>query len=206
MAENYSIDFTKELVKYPGKVKWLRILNQSNIEEILNLASYILIHDSVDEKEFKDRLLTEVKNKKIPYCIFSNGLTATVFDATSIVSIKKDRLYKNLLTFIQAFISGNDPQLKLLALGLNYDREKAAIIRDKLINGVLLAARDKFNYENAFPSGSQQYKELKELVYLSSPEMDFSAFEEEFNHSATTAETMRQEILRMAKNVKSNNE
>jgi hypothetical protein len=203
MSENYRIDFTKELLKYVGKVNWTKTINKSNIDHILQTASCILIHDSVDEKEFKDKLLVESRNKNIRYCIFSNGLTATVFDSESILSIKKDRLYTNLLTFIQAFVSTGDAQLKLLALGVNYDREKAAIIRDRLINGVLLAARNSFVYERAFPSGSQEYKDLKELVYLDNSDRTFSSFEHEFNQPSTTADILREEIIRMSKTVKS---
>jgi hypothetical protein len=203
MSENYKTDFTKELLRYTNKVKWIKNINNSNLNEILSVASCILIHDSVEEKDIKDRLIASLRlSNKIPYCIFSNGFTATVLNENSITSIKKDRLYNNLLVFIQAFIGSGKPDLRLLALGAKYDLEKGALLQDRLISNVLLVHRQDFHYETAFPSGSQAYKDLRELVYLSDPKLDFSAFEETFNQSSTTAEILRKEIIRMTLQIK----
>lgn len=206
MSQNYRVDFTKELLNYPKKVKWLTNVIESSINKIITTASCILIHESVEEKESKEKLLALAKeNTKIPYCVFSNGLTATVFGNNSITSIKKDRLYCNLIGFIHHYLNEGKIELKLLALGVNYDVERAGILRDRLIE-VLLINRRNFNYELVFPSGSQPYKDLYELHYLTKQESDFSHFEDFINKAGMTAENMRIEIIKMSKLVKAAHE
>jgi hypothetical protein len=206
MSQNYRIDFTKELQNYPKKVEWIKRITDSSINQIITQASCILIHDSVDEKESKEKLIAMVKEEgKVPYCIFSNGLTATIFGNNSILSIKKDRLYCNLIGFIQNYLVYDKIDLKLLALGVNYDLERVGILRDRLIE-VLFVNRTNFNYESAFPSGSQAYKDLHEFHYLINGESDFSDFEEAFNTSDMTAADMRSAVLEMSRNVKNTNE
>jgi hypothetical protein len=142
------------------------------------------------------------KKNNIPYCLFSNGFAATIFDENSIKEIKKDRLYNNLLDFINYFKTQGKIDLKLLSLGQNYEIERASIIQDRLINGTLLLNKDRFNYEVAFPSGSLEYKDLRELVYLSDPSIDFSDFEDTHNSKDTTAQLLRSVIISMTNNVK----
>lgn len=206
MSENYKLDFTKVLLTYQGIINWLQTISGNDISHFITDASCILIHDSLEEKEDKERLVALAKNNNIPYCLFSNGFSATIFDGNSIKEIKKDRLYNNLLDFINYFKTEGTIDLKLLSLGLNYEIERASIIQDRLINGTLLLNKDNFNYEVAFPSGSLEYKDLRELVSLSDPSIDFSDFEDTYNSKHTTAQSLRIVIISMAKNVKRKHE
>ncbi|MET3978074.1 hypothetical protein ABIB62_000640 [Mucilaginibacter sp. UYP25] len=202
MAENYRIDFTKVLAKYPDSITWLMDLSASSPEVIIKNCSCILIHDSLDGKENKEKVVALAKINNIPYCIFSNGFTATIFAGISIKEIKKDRLYFNLIVFLNHFVEQKTIDFKLLSLGENYEVEKASILQDRLISGTIFNNRSNFNYEVAFPGGSQAFKDLIELVHLSNHAVDFSSFEDEFNSSDTTAEIMRQEVIKMAKKIK----
>ena len=202
MSENYKLDFTKVLLTYKVLVNWLQNISGNEIKNIVADADCILIHDSLEEKEDKERLIALAKNNKIPYCLFSNGFAATIFDGISIKEIKKDRFYNNLLDFIKYFEKEGLIELKILSLGQNYEIERASIIQDRLINGTLLKNKDSFNYEVAFPSGSLEYKDLRELVYLSDTSIDFSDFEDIYNSKDATAQSLRSVIISMAKNVK----
>jgi hypothetical protein len=202
MSENYKFDFTSILQSFSNEIKWLQTVSTKDIDMLISNASCILIHDSVNPKEDKERLIAMAKKSNIPYCIFSNGFAATIFEGESIKEIKKDRLYNNLLVFINNFKTDGKVDLKLLSLGQNYETEKASIIQDRLINGVLFTYKYNFNYEVAFPSGSLEYKDLMELVYLSDPSSDFSVFEDKYNSKETSAHTMRDLIILMVKNVK----
>jgi hypothetical protein len=202
MSQNYKFDFTSILLSYPHHIMWLQNVAGKDIDTVLKNASCVLIHDSLDAKEDKERLVAIAKKNNVPYCIFSNGFAATIFEGDSIKEIKKDRLYNNLLIFISQFKTDGEIDLRLLSLGQNYDAEKASIIQDRLINGILLNHKDNFNYEVAFPSGSQEYKDLMELVYLSNPIDDFSVFEDKYNSKETNAHTMRGAIIDMAKKIK----
>lgn len=202
MSENYKLDFTRILLTYQDFINWLQTISENDIGNIISIASCILIHDSLEEKENKERLVAMAKINNIPYCLFSNGFAATIFDGNSIKEIKKDRLYNNLLDLINHFESEGKIDLKLLSLGRNYEIERASIIQDRLINGTLLIHKEKFNYEVAFPSGSLEYKDLRELVYLSDPTIDYSDFEDTYNSRNTTAQSFRLVIISLAKNVK----
>ncbi len=202
MSENYKLDFTNVVLTYQGFINWFQTISENDIGHIISDASCILIHDSLEEKEDKERLVAMAKKKNIPYCLFSNGFAATIFDGNSIKEIKKDRLYNNLLDFINYFETEGKIDLKLLSLGQNYEIERASIIQDRLINGTLLMHKENFNYEVAFPSGSLEYKDLRELVYLSDPSIDFSDFEETYNSKNTTAQSLRFVIISLAKKVK----
>jgi hypothetical protein len=202
MSANYKLDFTKVLLPYQVVITWMQTVSENNISHILSDAACILIHDSLEEKEDKERLVAMAKKNNIPYCLFSNGFAATTFDGNSIKEIKKDRLYNNLLDFINYFKTEGKIELKLLSLGQNYEIERASIIQDRLINGTLLMNKENFNYEVAFPSGSLEYKDLRELVYLSDSSIDFSDFEDTYNSDETTAESLRFVIISMTKIVK----
>ncbi len=202
MSSNYKLDFTKVLQPYNDIIKWLETVSENDISNIMLGVDCILIHDSLEEKENKERIVALAKKNNIPFCLFSNGFAATIFDGDSIKKIKKDRLYNNLLDFVKYFNTEGKIDLKLLSLGQNYEIERASIIQDRLISGTLLLNKDNFNYEIAFPSGSLQYKDLRELVYLSDPSMDFSDFEDTYNSKDTTAQSLRAVIISMTKNVK----
>lgn len=208
MEQNYKFDFTSISQLHPEHITWLRTVG-GNMEMILKTATCILIHDSIEPKEDKERLVATTVKNRVPYCIFSNGFTATIFDGDSIKAIKKDRLYNNLSAFIKNCREQGKIDLRQLSLGQNYEAEKASIIQDRLINGVLFKNREHFNYEAAFPTGSQEYKDLRELVYLSNSSIDYSdfeeeynSFEEEYNCMETSAETMREVIINLAKSIK----
>jgi len=203
MSSNYKLDFTKELMHHQGAVNWVQAIPQNDMNDFLSNATSILIHDSFDDKEDKERIVATAKMKNIPYCLFSNGFIATVFDGCSIKEIRKDRFYNNLIDFINHFAASGEIDLRLLALGRNYDVERALIIQDRLINGALFNNRVNFNYEVAFPSGSREYKDLRELIYLCDPSIDFSDFEDNYNSKDTTAYTLRLVIISLVKNLKS---
>ncbi|WP_341228436.1 hypothetical protein [uncultured Arcticibacterium sp.] len=203
MSKNYKIDYTSTLQSFSNHVTWLQTVPTKDIQIVIANASCILIHDSLDAKEDKERLVALAKSREIPFCVFSNGFTATVFEGESIREIKKDRFYNNLVILVERFVSTNKVNLRHLSLGQNYEVEKASIIQDRLINGTLLNYKENFNYEVAFPSGSIEYKDLIELVYLSDAADDFSDFEDKHNSKETTAQLMRSVITSMVKNVKS---
>ncbi len=197
MSENYKVDLTP----YQNYIIWQQTISFNEIVIVLSNVACILIHDSLEEKDDKERLVAMAKDKNIPYCRFSNRFAATIFDGNSIKEIKKDRLYNNLLVFINHFKSEGKIDLRLLSLGQNYEAEKASIIQDRLINGILFNHRNDFNYEVAFPSGSQEFKDLKELVYLSDQNLDFTDFEDKYNQNETNAQTMRKIIISLTNNV-----
>ncbi len=202
MSENYKLDFTEVLVNFHDFITWKQSISRNDVDQITSEASCILIHDSLEEKENKDRLVAMAKYKNIPYCLFSNGFAATIIEGNSIKEIKKDRLYNNLLDFIMFYKLHSSIDLKILSLGQKHEIERASIIQDRLINGALLRNKIQFDYEATFPSGSQEYKDLKELVYLSDPSIDFSAFEDFNNSKITTAQSMRILIIELVKKVK----
>lgn len=204
MSLNYRVDYTKRLKedRYRGKVEWVTKVDSTNLTEIIRKASCLLIHDSMDEKDHKEKLLELAKDKKIPYCIFSNGFVATRFEGNSITSIKKDRLYGNLLQFIEHFKNEKKIDLSILDLGTNYAFEKAGILRDSIM-AVLAANKKDFNYELVFPSKSEPYKALYDLHSLANLPSDFSDFESQLNRPGVTAEEVRQEVLRISRLVKS---
>jgi hypothetical protein len=202
MADYYKTDFTSVLQLYRNHITWLENIFINKIEQIISNAKCILIHDSLEGKENKERLVALARKNKIPYCLFSNGFAATIFEYNSIKEINKDRMYNNLLTLIDHYCSIGKIDLKLLSLGQGYDLEKSSIIQDRLISGVLFYSRNNFNYEIAFPSGSPEYKDLMELFYLSEPTGDFSRFEDRYNKKETSAEIMRMVIIKMTKKVK----
>lgn len=213
MSENYKFDFTSILKSYRESIKWLQTIAEYDIESLLSSASCILIHDSLDSKEEKERLVAMTKKRNVPYCIFSNGFTATIFEGESIKEIKKDRLYNNLLVFIKLFNTDRKVDLKLLSLGKNYEAEKAYIIQDRLINGVLFTNRNNFNYEAVFPSGSLGFKDLRELFYMSEKFSDykiyenaFNNFEDTYNNHGTTAQMMKEIINSLTQKVIERNE
>lgn len=201
MSENYKLDFTEEVESRKEYITWLQKIPDS-IDGILSNAACILIHDSLEEKEDKERLVARAKNKEIPYGLFSNSFTATEFDGASISKIRKDRLYNNLLVFIGNFKDKGTIDLNILSYGLNYEIEKASIIQDRLINNALLINKENFNYEVVFRSGSSHYKDLMELFRFSNPSDDFSEFDEALESKVTNAQSMRDEIITMVKNIK----
>jgi len=210
MSENYKLDFTKVLLTYHGIINWFQTISENDIDHIISDAACILIHDSLEEKEVKERIVAMAKKSKIPYCLFSNGFTATIFDGDSIKEIKKDRLYNNLIVFMNYFKSEGSIDLRLLSLGKNYEVEKAAIIQDRLSNGVLFKGRNNFNFEVAFPSGSQDRKDLRELFYMSEVfsnkdvyEDAYNNFEDKYSDIKTTAKIMEDAISKLTNKINS---
>ena len=181
MSENYGIDYTQELGKYSDCVIWKCKMINEEIKGIINTASCILIHDSFDE-DIKNEIVSLSKNEKIPYVIFSGSFTATVFEDNSIIKIKKDRMYYNLLPFIDNFRDKITIDLKLLNIGNPYNKIKAKIIKNRLFFSVLLDYRN-FVYELAFIRGNEAYKDLKELVHLSNQNKEIETFFPEFEEN-----------------------
>jgi len=205
MSENYRFDFTVELLNFPEYITWLTKLNSDELGSIVSRASCIMIHDSIDSKEDKEHLLALAKKKGITYCIFSNRFSATLFEGSSIKEIKKDRMYNNLLSFIINFKKHKIIDLGFVALGQNYKIEKALIIQERLALGTLFENRKDFNYEVAFPSGSQHYNDLITLYNLAYQDDNFSLFEETFNRSDTTVDEIINQINLLVKQIAEKN-
>ena len=208
MSENYKFDFTSELKSFEGFITWFETISGNDIDFILSNAGCILIHDSLEAKENKERIIAIAKKSNIPYCLFSNGFVATIFEGDSIKEIKKDRLYNNLMVFINYYKSEGKLNLKLLSLGQKYEVEKAIIIQDRLSNGVLFKSRNNFNFEAAFPSGSQEFKDLRELFYMSEEfssevvyEEAYNDFEDTCNNNNITVKIIDEEISKLTKKI-----
>lgn len=205
MALNYKVNFVDELKLHP-QVKWLDSLEAINIvDSIIADARCILIHNSINPIEVKLKLIAFAEIKLIPYVIFSNSFTATIFESNFIREIKKDRMYHNLLAFIKEYEASNNITLQILSWGKDYEYEKALIIQDRIINGTLFNNRRIFNYEIAFPGGSNDQKDLFELVAMSNISSNFDSFQEEHGYDSTL-EVIENLISRMVLIIKQKNE
>ena len=206
MSENYGVDFTQELKKYSDCIVWKSNMTVEEVTDLFTVASCILLHDSFDNN-VKIEIIDLSKKQNIPLVIFSGSITATVFYSNLNVRIKKDRMYHNLLTFIENFRSKNVIDLELLHLGSNYNKLKAEIIQDRLFYSALLS-NSNFNYSSTFISESKEYKDLKELLYLSNPNVEiesaFSEFEEDLLNKDVDIVEMKNIIKQLVKKVINN--
>ena len=203
MSENYDVDFTQELEKYPDSIIWKSSITVEEIKDLLTTASCILIHDSF-ESNVKLEIMESCKLQKIPYVVFSNGFTATFLENQLPVRVKKDRLYYNLLVFIENFRMTKVVDLNLLHLGIDYNQSKAKIIQNRLFYSALLNDRN-FNYESTFVQGGEAYKDLKELIHLSHPDEDietvFSDFEDDLLNNNVSVKALKTIIKQIVKKV-----
>ena len=61
MSENYKFDFTSELKSFEGFITWFETISGNDIDFILSNAGCILIHDSLEAKENKERIIAIAK-------------------------------------------------------------------------------------------------------------------------------------------------
>ncbi len=201
MALNYRVNFVEEIKLHPG-VMWIDSLKSENcVDSIISNANCILIHNSINLTEVKLKLIFKAKLNLIPFVIFSNSFTATLFDGDSIKEINKDRMYHNLLAFINEYEKTSNIIIQILSWGKDYEFEKALIIQDRIFNGTLFINRKAFNYEVAFPGGSNDQKDLFELVTMSDFTPDFDLFQEEYGYDSTLEEIVNM-ISRMVTTIK----
>lgn len=92
-------------------------------------ACCVLMHSSFTDKAFVKAIKKDLcgYGDTVPLVLFSDGNPQEIeFDGDRlIVSIRKDRVYSNLASFLQRFRADGTPDLKVLAYGEHYAREKA---------------------------------------------------------------------------------
>lgn len=122
--------------------------------------------------------------------------------------LRKIGFTTTVMVFINYYKSEGKLNLKLLSLGQKYEVEKAIIIQDRLSNGVLFKSRNNFNFEAAFPSGSQEFKDLRELFYMSEAfssevvyEEAYNDFEDICNNNNITVKIIDEEISKLTKKI-----
>ena len=204
MSENYGVDFTQELQNYSDFIVWKSAITIDEIANCALILSCILIHDSFEEP-VKSEIIDLAKKQKVPCVVFSNGFTATIFENSLNVTIKKDRMYHNLLPFLEYFKNKGIIDLKLLDFGLDYNKSKAKIIQNRLFYSVLISSKN-FDYESIFIDKSEAYKDFKELVHLSNPNKDieifFPKFEEDLLNNDVDIIKFKNIIKQLVKNIK----
>lgn len=186
LSTNYKIDFLQYFELKSSFLIHVKTHGDYHLETLLGNAAVLIIHQS-----FPDELKTGVvkascKKKGIPTVTFSNQYTGTVYSGTDkkhIEQIKKDRLYYNLTHFIDYYEKFRKPNLELLAMGKNYDIEKALIIQDRL-SVYLFMKEENFDFYRCFEEGETEWKELKELYFLALPDEDFDKFQEDVENSS----------------------
>jgi hypothetical protein len=181
LSSNYKIDFLEFFRNNSTIIKHISEHSDYRLSELLNYAKCVLIHYSFPDDLKTEHVKAICKENNIPLVIFSNQYTGTVFasDKRNYISqIKKDRLYFNLNHFIDNYIHHGEIRLELLALGKNYEAEKAFIILNRL-SLFLFTRISNFSYYRNFESEKNEWKDLKELYYFALPETDFETIEEE---------------------------
>ncbi len=165
MSQNYRFDFIKKLNEYPF------INYVSNRQQILDWdnTACIMIHDSFPDADFKIELISQAKQCKIPFVIFSNGhINTNVLQVEElkigIVGMKKDRFYDNLVPFLDSYMLDSKIDLDLLAYSNKYVIRKTTIILSKF-NDIFFGLKD-FDYSLIFEENSEAYKYLKEVFYF----------------------------------------
>lgn len=182
MSQNYMIDYNAELEKHSQWIKHYRNHHEyETLDDIINTAKCILIHNSFPDTIETERIKAEAKKNNIPLVVFSNSFTGTVFEndsKTAIKEIKKDRMYFHLLYFLNEYKNNGIIRLELLVTGKNYEIEKTKIIIDRLTK-YLFDKKDSFYYNRAFDLESNERKDLKEIFHFIQPECDFDEIDTE---------------------------
>ena len=131
-------------------------------------AGCVLMHSSFPNTAFVKALKKDLCGfgDDVPLALFSNGNAEDVeFDGDRfIVSIRKDRMYSNLAVFLQACRRGVAPDLKLLAYGEHYARERASVLAGKILSTLMFQPGG----EPVLPEGLPMVT-MEEFVALSSP-------------------------------------
>ncbi len=194
MSENYGynvLDFISQksdIIKYKPEIK------EVDLGKLATKFEGLFIHDSLPEKELKEKLIALFVKANKSVVIFSGQFPKTTFDnlkPTQIIrGIKKNRFYQNLPIFLNKLEEENILQINLLSLGSNYDKKRANLINRSLsLYATLLKKKGSFSYNESlieFPrnahSKSEYYKYWEELYFLAHPshkEEDFENFDEE---------------------------
>lgn len=182
LAVNYRINYVEFFKNNTLVIKHISEHSENEISELIKYSKCVLIHHSFPNDIETERVKAVCKENNIPLVVFSNQYTGTVFAQESknyIAQIKKDRMYFNLSHFVEHYKSSGEVRLDILALGKNYEAEKALIILNRL-SLFLFKKYSNFDYYRNFESNSNEWKDLKELHYFASPEIDFGNIEEEF--------------------------
>ena len=131
-------------------------------------AGCVLMHSSFPNTAFVKALKKDLCGfgDDVPLALFSNGNAEAVeFDGDRfIVSIRKDRMYSNLAVFLQAFRRGQAPDLKLLAYGEHYSREKASVLAGRILSTLMFQPGEEPVILERLP-----LETLEEFVAISSP-------------------------------------
>lgn len=189
LSTNYKIDFLEYFSNNSCYIKHIKSHDEYNLKILLRNADCVLIHQSFPDEIKSGNVIASCKKEGIPIVTFSNQFTGTVFDdinRANIDQIKKDRLYFNFIHFMEYYVEAGKPDTKLLAMGKNYDAEKALIIQDRLLV-YLFMIEESFHFYRSFEEGETEWKELKELHFLAFPDSDFDEFQEEIENT-TAAE------------------
>ncbi len=192
LSENYRVNYMIELPKHSDLITHFQKHEDKSGYDFIKTADAVLIHDSFPngahyaDSRHKEAIIWHAKRKKIPYVLFSNSFTNTTYDENlppSIATIKKDRFYYNLLSFIEYFRIHRTIKIEILAIGTHYEKEKTWIIQDKL--GKFLLQRGKnFNYESDITEGKEYYKSLKELFLFKYGSNQYESAFETFDNKA----------------------
>jgi len=181
LSVNYRINYIKFFEKNKSVIKHISQHSDYKISELTDNAKCVLIHHSFPNDIETDRVKAICKEYNIPLVVFSNQYTGTIFapgKSNYISQIKKDRMYFNLNHFVENFIKKGEVNLKLLALGKNYEAEKALIILNRL-SFFIFKHHSNFNYYRNIESENSEWKDLKELYHFALPEKEFDSIEEE---------------------------
>lgn len=205
MSKNYGVDMLAELSSYSDLIKHIqKAVGAEGLEVILSNAKAIFIHASFPPIKFRSDVCKEAEKRDLPIVIFTGGEPAMVWDekkANTIRQIKKDRFYHYLIPFLKYCKAHPDEPLEIrkLVFGGSYEIEKSLIIQDRL--ALFLSSRlGNFNYESDFIVGSQERKDLMELLFFLHPDdhkSEFLKFHKLFRGQATDAKLFFLEIKKI---------
>mgnify|MGYP006291564731 CR=1 FL=1 len=191
LSSNYRINYIDYFEEKSEYLIHIKSHNQYQLSDLLKTAHCVLIHHSFPDEIETGRIQANCKEQGIPLVIFSNQYTGTVFydeKKMAISQIKKDRMYYNLMHFVDKYINSGEIHLDLLVLGKNYEVEKARIILDRLSLFLFIHQQDfyynvyfteKCNDSEKDKEKTNAWKDLKELFYMAIPEEDFDNIEED---------------------------
>ena len=214
MSLNYDVDYLRELPKYATITHFQKHGRDTEGYDFLQNAQAVFIHDSFPngddygDSEHRKEIVARSKYRKIPYVVFSNQFSSTVFDEdteNSIKALKKDRFYFNLLGFLQSFGQTGKLKLEQLAIGIAYEREKTYIIEDRL-GALLLEQGEGFSYENTIKVGSEPHKDIMELFYFidgDEQQTVFLAFDLACLENQITAKDLKKQIKILVEQIRS---
>lgn len=198
MSKNYSLDVLEHLLNFSNFITHVdKPLDDTRLNEIIQNARAIFIHDSFPPKNFKERVCYMAKEENLPLIVFTGGEAATIWDKNNdnvISKMKKDRFYHYLVTFLerQKYNREKPIQVREFIYGHNYEIEKSLIIQDRL--GLLLRGNsNNFQYESSFMGGTEEYKDLKELFYFLYGETcdeEFARFDDKYLEKSCSAKEL----------------